>query len=84
MRTFKFHILSKLEVLDDTRETKPTERMFAVEKFVWSEHLLKANGTFPFVFLNFNIQDLLFDLIECINVSDNFDFSETKLDLISQ
>ncbi len=83
MRTFQFHILSKFEVLDDTGEAKPTEGMFTIEEFIWIKHLLETSRTISFVFLDFNIHNLLLDLIEGVDVSHDFNFSETEFDFIS-
>jgi hypothetical protein len=77
-------VLSSLEVFDDTRKTKPTERMFAVKQLVWCQHLLGTNLTVFVILVNFNLQNLLSDLVKSSKVSHNFDFSKTELNFICQ
>lgn len=44
-RTLELAVVSKLKLLDDAGETEPTERVLAVVKLVWSQHLLRTNRT---------------------------------------
>jgi hypothetical protein len=76
--------LSKLEVFDDIGEAEPAKRVATVEKLVGCQHLLEAKRTVSVIFLNFNLINLLFNIVERVNVSHDFDFSETELDLVSQ
>ena len=76
--------MSKFEVFDYTGEAEPAKRVTTVEKLVGSQHLLEAKRAVSVIFFNFNLIYLLFDIVERVNVSHDFDFSETELDLVSQ